>query len=115
MSRAQFTSAFHVDSLSPREDGGVLSRAAFPLEARATGEAVLGGEAVLRRLAAIVACYSRFLEADEEGTLARLKSLRDDLIDAKITLHKGRTLRTASYGTLIEFADAFEATPIVAG
>jgi hypothetical protein len=42
------------------------------------------------------------MKADGEGTLARLKSLR-------------RTLKTASDGMLIEFADAVEAAPIVAG
>ena len=46
-------------------------RAALPLEARAGGEAMLSGEAVSRRLAAILAAdlagYSRLMEADEEG------------------------------------------------
>jgi adenylate cyclase len=58
----------------------------------------LGGEAVSRRLVAIigadVAGYSRLMEADEEETLARLRSLRNDLIDPKVTLHKGCTLMT---------------------
>ena len=42
-------------------------------------------ERVQRRLAAILAAdvvgYSRLVGADEEGTLARLKALRDDMID----------------------------------
>jgi adenylate cyclase len=49
---------------------------------------VVSGEAISRRLAAILAAdvagYSRLMERDEEGTLARLKSLRRDLIDPKI-------------------------------
>ena len=62
----------------------LIRRAVLPIEARATGEAILGAETVSRRLAAIiaadVACYSRLMEPDEEETLARLGSLRHDLI-----------------------------------
>ena len=80
---------------------------------------MLGGEAVSRRLPAITAAdgagYSRLMEADEEGTLARLRSLRHDLIDPKIALHKGRTLKTTGHGMLIEFANAVEAARIAAG
>ena len=98
---------------------GVVRRAALPLEARAGGEAMLSGEAVSRRLAAIlsadVAGYSRLMETDEEGTLARLKSLRRDLIDPKIALHKGRTVKTTGDGMLVEFASAVEAGSIAAG
>jgi TolB-like protein len=58
----------------------------------------LGEEAVSRRLAAILAAdvagYSRLMEPDEEGTRARLKSLRRDLIDPKIALWKGRIVKT---------------------
>jgi len=98
---------------------GLVRRAALPIEARATGEAMLGGEAVSRRLAAIIAAdgagYSRLMEADEEGTLARLRSLRHDLIDPKIALQKGRTLRTTGDGMLIEFVNAVEAARIATG
>jgi hypothetical protein len=42
-----------------------------------------------RRLAAIlaadVAAYSRLIGADEEGTLNRLRAIRADVIDPKIT------------------------------
>ena len=88
-------------------------------EARAGGEAMLSGEAVSRRLAAIlgadVAGYSRLIEADEEGTLARLRSLRRDLIDPKIAPHKGRTVKTTGDGMLVEFASVAEAAPIASG
>jgi hypothetical protein len=51
-----------------------------------------------RRLAAIlaadVAAYSRLIGADEEGTLNRLRSIRADLIDPKITEHRGRIVKT---------------------
>ena len=90
-----------------------------PFEARAGGEARLSGEVASRRLAAIhaadVAGYSRLMEADEEGTLGRPKSLRRDLIDPKIALHKGRTVKTTGDGMLVEFASAVEAAPIAAG
>ncbi len=47
-----------------------------------------------RRLAAILAAdvvgYSRLIRADEEGTLDRLKALRNEIIDPKITEHHGR-------------------------
>src|SRR5437870_7144707 len=53
-----------------------------------------GPARVERRLAAILAAdvagYSRLIEADEEGTLGRLKALRSELIDPKIALHRGR-------------------------
>jgi class 3 adenylate cyclase len=80
---------------------------------------MLSGEAASRRLAAILAAdvagYSRLMEADQEGTLARLKSLRRDLIDPKIALHKGRTVKTTGDGVLVEFGSAVEAAPIAAG
>ena len=50
-----------------------------------------------RRLAAILAAdvagYSRLMGEDEEGTLARLKSCRQALIDPKIGEHRGRIVR----------------------
>ncbi len=51
-------------------------------------------ERIQRRLAAILAAdvvgYSRLMEADEEGTLARLKALRNDFVDPKIAEYGGR-------------------------
>jgi hypothetical protein len=56
----------------------------------------LGGVAVLRRLAAIgaadVPSYLRPVKADCKGTFARQRP-RHDLIDRKIALRKGRTLK----------------------
>ena len=95
----------------------MVRRAALPVEARATWEAMLGGEAVSRRLAAIgadLAGYLRLMEADE-GMLARLKSRCRDLIDPKIALHKGRAVKTTGDGALVKFANAVEAVPIAAG
>jgi class 3 adenylate cyclase len=63
---------------------------------------------VERRLAAIlvadIAGYSRLIEADEEGTLARLKVLRNEVIDPKIAGDKGRIVKTTGDGLLVEFS-----------
>lgn len=67
-----------------------------------------------RRLAAIVALdvagYSRLVGADEEGTLARLRAHRRDLLDPLIEDHGGRIANTAGDSLLLEFASAVEAT-----
>jgi class 3 adenylate cyclase len=68
---------------------------------------------VERRLAAILAAdvagYSRLMEQDEAGTLARLKLLRRELIDVKIAKHHGRIVKTTGDGLLIEFPSVVEA------
>jgi adenylate cyclase len=73
----------------------------------------LGAERVERRLAAILAAdvaeYSRLMGADEEGTLARLKAHRRELIDPKISEHRGRIVKTTGDGILIEFPSVVEA------
>jgi TolB-like protein/class 3 adenylate cyclase len=73
----------------------------------------LGAERVERRLAAILAAdvagYSRLMERDEAGTLARLRALRRDLIDPKIAEHKGRIVKTTGDGFLVEFPSVVEA------
>jgi adenylate cyclase len=73
----------------------------------------LSAERVERRLAAILAAdvagYSRLMERDEAGTLARLKTLRRELIDPKIAEHKGRIVKTTGDGLLIEFPSVVEA------
>jgi adenylate cyclase len=66
-----------------------------------------------RRLAAIfaadVAGYSRLIGADEEGTLARLKAHRRELIDPTIAEHQGRIVKTTGDGVLAEFASPVKA------
>jgi adenylate cyclase len=66
-----------------------------------------------RRLAAILAAdvagYSRLMGADEEGTLARLKAYRRDLVDPKINEHRGRIVKTTGDGLLAEFASVVDA------
>jgi adenylate cyclase len=82
--------------------------------AHAVGEsAALATERVERKLAAILAAdiagYSRLMGADEEGTLARLKAHRRELIDPKIAEHRGRIVKTTGDGMLVEFASPVEA------
>jgi hypothetical protein len=66
-----------------------------------------------RRLAAILAMdvvgYSRLMGTDEEGTLERLKSHRRELIDPKITEHRGRIVKTMGDGLLAEFPSVVDA------
>jgi TolB-like protein/class 3 adenylate cyclase len=70
-------------------------------------------ERVERRLAAILAAdvagYSRLTCSDEEGTLARLKALRQELIDPSIARSRGRVVKTMGDGILIEFPSAVDA------
>jgi len=72
-----------------------------------------GPARVERRLAAILAAdvagYSRLIEADEEGTLGRLRALRSQIIDPKIAGHKGRIVKTTGDGLLVEFASVVDA------
>jgi len=49
------------------------------------------------------------MSADEEGTLARIKAHRRDLIDAKIAEHRGCIIKTTGDGLLVEFASAVDA------
>ncbi|MFZ5674226.1 MAG: adenylate/guanylate cyclase domain-containing protein [Pseudomonadota bacterium] len=69
--------------------------------------------AVQRRLMAILAAdmvgYSRLMEHDEAGTLARLKTHRLELIDPAIAKTHGRIVKTTGDGLLVEFASATDA------
>ncbi len=68
---------------------------------------------VERRLAAIlvadVAGYSRLMGLDEEGTLASLKTHRQELIEPKIAECRGRIVKTTGDGVLVEFASVVDA------
>lgn len=67
----------------------------------------------IRRLAAILAAdvvgYSRMINADEEGTVQRLKSMRTELIDPSIRKCNGRIVHTAGDGLLVEFSSVVDA------
>jgi adenylate cyclase len=57
---------------------------------------------VERRLAAILAAdvvgYSRLMERDEAGTLARLKAHREELAEPLIAEHRGRVVKLMGHG-----------------
>src|SRR6201999_1581174 len=66
-----------------------------------------------RKLAAILAAdvvgFSRLAGVDEEGTLARLRALRSDLIDPAIAAHKGRVVKRTGDGAIVEFRSVVDA------
>ncbi|MBR0937595.1 adenylate/guanylate cyclase domain-containing protein [Bradyrhizobium jicamae] len=66
-----------------------------------------------RRLAAVLAAdmvgFSRLMEADETGTLARLKTHRIELIDPAIAKNRGRIIKTTGDGLLVEFHSVVDA------
>src|SRR5690349_4130293 len=70
-------------------------------------------ERVDRRLAAILAAdisgYSRLMGTDDEGTLRQLKIHRKELVDPKITEHRGRIVKTTGDGILVEFVSVVDA------
>jgi len=65
---------------------------------------------VTRRLAAIVIAdvvgYARLMEFDEAGTHARLREIRDKVVDPKIGEYGGRIVKTAGDGMVVEFPSA---------
>jgi len=66
-----------------------------------------------RRLAAVLAAdmagYSRLMEIDEQGTLARLRTHRIELIDPAIAKNQGRIIKTTGDGLLAEFHSVADA------
>jgi adenylate cyclase len=60
-------------------------------------------------LAADMAGYSRLMEADEQGTLARLRTHRIELIDPAIAKNQGRIIKTTGDGMLVEFQSVGDA------
>jgi class 3 adenylate cyclase len=75
--------------------------------------AALATERVERRLAAILAAdvagYSRLMSVDEEDTHERLKAHFRQLIDPKISEHRGRIVKNTGDGMLAEFPSVVEA------
>jgi class 3 adenylate cyclase len=68
-----------------------------------------GERKLLGILAADMAGYSRFAGPEEERTLARLRTLRGDLIDPAIAIHGGRIVKRTGDGILIEFRSVVDA------
>src|SRR5579883_637415 len=60
-------------------------------------------------LAADVAGFSRLMGADEEGTVARIRTLRAELIDPVMAANRGRMVNAAGDGLLLEFASVVDA------
>jgi adenylate cyclase len=68
---------------------------------------------VERKLAAILASdvvgYSRFMQADQVGTVARLNVLRKEVFEPLTARFGGRIFKTMGDGALAEFASAYDA------
>jgi class 3 adenylate cyclase len=66
-----------------------------------------------RKLAAILAAdvvgFSRLTGTDEEGTLARLRTLWSDLIAPTIAMHHGRVVKRTGDGSIVEFRSVVDA------
>jgi adenylate cyclase len=67
----------------------------------------------IRKIAAIfvsdVVGYSRLTGADEDRILARLRTLRSDLIDPTIAVHNGRVVKRTGDGSIVEFRSVVDA------
>lgn len=70
-------------------------------------------ERVQRRLSAILAAdvvgYSRQMEADESGTLERLKTVRRDVFAPSTDKYGGRIFKVTGDGAFVEFGSAIDA------
>ena len=66
-----------------------------------------------RKIAAILAAdvvgFSRMTSADEDRTLARLRTLRSELIDPAVASQNGRVFKRTGDGALVEFRSVVEA------
>ncbi|MEM7319175.1 MAG: winged helix-turn-helix domain-containing protein, partial [Pseudomonadota bacterium] len=56
-----------------------------------------------------VAGFSAAMERDETGTLQRLKSVREQIIEPKVASYSGRTVKLMGDGALIEFSSVTNA------
>jgi class 3 adenylate cyclase len=96
-----------------RTDWMLNGMAGPTIDLSATSEEEPRGEQVERRLAAILVAdvvgYSRLMGKDEIGTLALLRKHHSELIGPKVSEHKGRIVRTAGDGFLVEFQSVVEA------
>ena len=60
-------------------------------------------------LSADVVGYSGLMEADEAGTLARLKANRSAIFDPHVATHGGRVFKLLGDGALVEFSSVVAA------
>src|SRR6516225_9825496 len=67
----------------------------------------------IRKLAAILVAdvvgYSRLAGADEDRILARLRTVRSDLVDPTIAVHHGRLVKRTGDGSIVEFRSVVDA------
>ena len=102
-----------INALGDRGDCVKIPRRKTRLEKGVTGAIFVDEARVDRRLAAILAAdvagYSRLMGVDEEGTLRQLKAHRKELVDPKITEHRGRIVKTTGDGMLVEFVSVVDA------
>jgi class 3 adenylate cyclase len=92
----------------PFEPRELLARVRSVLR-RGTDRDVAPARRIAAILAADIAGYSRLVGEDEEGTLARLRALRKELINREVDAHHGRIVRIMGDGILVEFASAVDA------
>ena len=66
-----------------------------------------------RKLAAILVSdivgFSRLAGADEDRILARMRTLRSDLIDPTISVNRGRVVKRTGDGSIVEFRSVVDA------
>jgi class 3 adenylate cyclase len=108
------------DSFDRLETGGYIKQA-FDQPAGAMTVTEKGREGLppprpttpTRRLAAILVIdtvgFSRLTGLDEEGTLARLDAIRDEVTDPALARCNGRIFKTTGDGLLAEFASVVDA------
>src|SRR5260221_13803965 len=60
-------------------------------------------------LSADVVGYSSLMEADEAGTLQRLKANRSKIFDPHVAIHAGRQFKLMGDGALVEFSSVVAA------
>jgi class 3 adenylate cyclase len=60
-------------------------------------------------LVAVIVGYSRLAGADEDRILARLRTLRSDLIDPILAVHHGRVVKRTGDGAIVEFRSVVDA------
>jgi TolB-like protein/class 3 adenylate cyclase/cytochrome c-type biogenesis protein CcmH/NrfG len=80
---------------------------------RRSGDLGISAVSETRKLAAILVAdivgYSRLAGADEDRILARLRTLRSDLIDPILAVHHGRVVKRTGDGAIVEFRSVVDA------
>ena len=80
-----------------------------PMPGESTSHVISSPRRLAAILAADIAGYSRLMGADEEGTLARMKRYRREIIEPTLQEHYGRLVKTTGDGFLAIFDSPLEA------